>query len=94
MFKTAVLVVAMCWGHFAFAGVEVNTATAAELDSVQGIGPSLSTAILKARRNGVFLDWEDLRARVKGLGSRNAARLSAKGLTVDGTAFVAPGETR
>jgi competence protein ComEA len=94
MFKTVVLVVAMCWGHFAFAGVEVNTATAAELDSVQGIGPSLSTAILKARRNGVFLDWEDLRARVKGLGSRNAARLSAKGLTVDGTAFVAPGETR
>ena len=94
MFKTALLVGALCWGNFAFAGVEVNTATAAELDSVQGIGPSLSTKILKARGNGVFLDWDDLRARVKGLGSRNAGRLSAKGLTVDGAAFVAPGGSR
>ena len=94
MFRTALLVVALCWGNFAFAGVEVNTATAAELDSVQGIGPDLSTKILKARRNGAFLDWGDLRARVKGLGARNAARLSAKGLTVDGAAFVAPGDAR
>lgn len=86
--------VALCWGNFAFAGMEVNTATAAELDNVQGIGPALSKNILQARRNGVFLDRADPRARVKGLGSRNAARLSAKRLTVGGAAFVAPGETR
>jgi len=68
----------------AFAAVEVNQVTEAELDSIKGIGPATSTRILQARKQGVFKDWADLLRRVKGL---SAAKLSKAGLTVNGTPF-------
>jgi competence protein ComEA len=66
---------------------DVNRASQAELESVKGIGPGLSGKILKAREAGSFKDWADLVERVGGVGPGNAARLSANGLTVGGTAF-------
>ncbi len=71
----------------AFAAVDVNQASQAELESIKGIGPAMSTKILDARKNGAFKDWSDLQARVRGVRDRNAARFSADGLTVAGAAY-------
>lgn len=74
----------LCAGH-AFAAVEINTADQAELDSVVGIGPSTSKAILDERKKGGnFKDWSDLEGRVKGIGEKNAVKLSAAGLVING----------
>ena len=73
-----------------FAAVDINKASMAELEGIKGIGPSLSTRILDARKSGAFKDWGDLQARVKGVRTGNAAKFSADGLTVNGAAFVAP----
>jgi competence protein ComEA len=71
----------------AFAQVDVNKADATALDSIRGVGPKMSNAILTERtKGGAFKDWADLQSRVKGIGDKNAARLSAAGLTVGGKA--------
>ena len=70
-----------------FAAVDVNKANAAELDSVKGIGPGISTKILDERKKGNFKDWTDFVERVKGVGEGNAAKFSSEGLTVNGAAF-------
>lgn len=73
-----------------FAAVDVNSADQAALDGVAGVGPATSKAILVEReKNGNFKDWADLERRVKGIGSRNAVKLSAAGLTVAGKPYVA-----
>jgi competence protein ComEA len=69
------------------AGVEVNTATEAELDSVRGLGPSSTARILEARQQGPFKDWADLMHRVKGIRAFSAARLSDNGLTVNAQTY-------
>jgi competence protein ComEA len=71
-----------------FAAVDVNTADQAALDSITGVGPATSKAILTEReKNGNFKDWADLERRVKGVGARNAVKLSAAGLTVNGKSY-------
>jgi competence protein ComEA len=71
-----------------FAAVDVNTADQAALDSITGVGPATSKAILTEReKNGNFKDWTDLERRVKGVGTRNAVKLSAAGLTVNGKSY-------
>lgn len=71
----------------AFAAVDANKATQAELETVKGIGPSISSKILAERQKGAFKDWPDLVERVKGVGEGNAAKFSTEGLTVNGAAF-------
>ncbi|HNU11168.1 MAG TPA: helix-hairpin-helix domain-containing protein [Rubrivivax sp.] len=68
----------------AFAAVDVNKASQAELQTVKGIGPALSTKILEARKTAAFKNWGDLVDRVSGIGPGNAARFSQAGLTVGG----------
>lgn len=71
----------------AFAAVDVNKATEAELDGVKGIGPATSKLIVAERQKSPFKNWADLMARVKGVGEKSAAKFSAEGLTVSGTAY-------
>ena len=71
----------------AFAAVDANQATRADLETVKGIGPGLSAKIVDARKTGAFKDWGDLVERVGGIGPGNAARFSQAGLTVGGSAF-------
>ena len=70
-----------------FAAVEVNQASATELQTVRGIGPSLSGKIVQTRKSAAFKNWTDLIERVQGVGPGNAARLSQAGLTVAGATF-------
>jgi competence protein ComEA len=73
----------LCASQAAFA-LEINQANAAELDSLKGMGPSLSAKVLKARTDGPFKSWTDLRQRVSGLGHTKAQQFSEQGLTVNG----------
>jgi competence protein ComEA len=70
--------------------LEVNQASAAELDGLRGVGPGLSTPMLQERAKAPFRDWADLMARIKGIGPSNAARFSAQGLRVNGQAYERP----
>jgi competence protein ComEA len=89
MLKKILALVAMLYAAASFAAVDVNKATAAELDSIKGIGPGISTKILDERKKGSFKDWADFVERVQGIGEGNAAKFSAEGLTVNGDAFKA-----
>lgn len=87
MLKTLLATILALFTAMAFAAVDVNKADQAELETVKGIGPSISTKILAERKKGAFKDWTDLVDRVQGVGPGNAARFSADGLTVNGSAF-------
>jgi competence protein ComEA len=63
----------------AFAQLEINRASQAELETLRGVGPQLSARILQAREDRPFNDWEDLRRRVAGFGPAQSARLSREG---------------
>lgn len=89
MLKKILAIVAMLYAAAAFAAVDVNKATAAELDGIKGIGPGISGKILEERKKGNFKDWNDFIERVKGVGEGNAAKFSAGGLTVGGAAYKA-----
>ena len=86
MIKKLLLALAVCAAalNVAMAQVDVNKADVAALDSVKGIGPAKSKAILDERAKGEFKDWADFEARVKGIGGKNALRLSEAGLQVNG----------
>lgn len=71
----------------AWAAVDVNKATEAELDGIKGIGPATSKLILSERKKTDFKSWEDLMARVKGMGQNRATKLSDQGLTVSGQRY-------
>jgi competence protein ComEA len=87
MLKKILAIVAMLYAAACFAAVDVNKAGAAELDSIKGIGPAISTKILDERKKGDFKDWNDFVTRVKGVGEKNAVKFSTEGLTVNGAAF-------
>jgi len=70
----------------AFAAVDVNTADQTSLESVKGLGPVKSKAIIDERtKNGPFKDADDLASRVKGLGTKSVTNLEQAGLTVGGS---------
>ncbi len=71
----------------AFAAVDVNKGSAAELDGIKGIGPATSKVIMTERQKNEFKNWDDLISRVKGLGDKTAAKLSEGGLTVGGASY-------
>ncbi|HSV48310.1 MAG TPA: helix-hairpin-helix domain-containing protein [Ramlibacter sp.] len=87
MLKKILALVAMLYAVAAMAAVDVNKATAADLDGIKGIGPGISTKIIDERKKGAFKDWSDFIGRVQGVGEGNAAKFSSEGLTVNGAAF-------
>ena len=92
MLKKILAILAMLYAAASFAAVDVNKATATELDAVKGIGPVMSKRIIDERKKGDFKNWDDLIVRVKGIAPNTAAKYSAGGLTVKGEGFkpVAP----
>nr|WP_315263130.1 helix-hairpin-helix domain-containing protein [uncultured Limnohabitans sp.] len=79
-------IVALMFCNTALA-LDINQANEAELDSVKGMGPTLSAKVLKARAQGPFKDWQNLMQRVSGIRHNKAQQFSEQGLTVDGQAF-------
>lgn len=63
--------------------VDVNRATAHELQAVRGIGPKMARTIIEERtRGGDYASLSDLSDRVKGIGSKKVSALQAAGLTL------------
>jgi competence protein ComEA len=87
MIKKILAAMLALFAAVAFAAVDANKATQAELEGVKGIGPAIATKILDERKKGSFKDWADMVERVKGVGEGNAAKFSTEGLTVNGAAF-------
>ena len=82
------IVTVFAFANFAFAAADANTADKAALDSIKSIGEKTADAIIAERtKNGKFKDWNDFIHRVKGVGPKNAEKMSTGGLTVNGTAF-------
>ena len=87
MLKKLLALVLALFTALAMAAVDVNKATDAQLDSVKGIGPVTSKLITSERKKGEFKDWQDFIDRIKGIGDKRAANLSAEGLTVNGKPY-------
>lgn len=71
----------------AFAAVDINKGSPAELETIKGIGPAKSKLIVEERKKGEFKSWQDFISRVNGFGEASAAKLSAEGLTVGGASY-------
>lgn len=66
---------------------DVNTASAADFQTVKGIGEKTAAKIIAERTaNGPFKSLEDLQERVKGVGEKTIERFKAAGWTVGGGA--------
>ena len=89
MIRTLITSMLAAFAFSAFAAVDLNQASQAELETVKGIGPGLSGKILEARKTGAFKNWADMVDRVGGVGPGNAAKFSKDGLTVNGGTFEA-----
>ena len=87
MLKRFVAALAALLAASAFAAVEANKATQAELEAISGIGPTVSANIVAERKKGEFKDWNDLFKRVQGVGDRSAAKFSAGGMTINGKPY-------
>jgi competence protein ComEA len=87
MIRNLIIALLASFALSAFAAVDANRASQAELETVKGIGPGLSAKIIDARQAGAFRNWADMVDRVAGVGPGNAARFSQAGLTVAGAPF-------
>ena len=81
--KGIIGLVVMLATSWTLAAVDANKASAADLNSIKGIGPTVSKAILDERKTGKFKNWADFIERVKGIGDARAAKLSKAGLTIN-----------
>jgi len=68
--------------HANAAPVEVNGASAAQLQTIAGIGPAMLARILAERARAPFQSMQDLDQRVRGVGPKTVERWQAAGLLV------------
>lgn len=70
--------------NMAFAAVNLNTASQAELETLKGVGPAKAKAIIEDRtKNGPFKSVDDLE-RVKGFSKKSVHQLRNE-LTINGS---------
>lgn len=87
MFKKLLAFFAAMSLFAAFAAVDINKASEAELDGIKGVGPATTRLIVAERKKSEFKSWDDFIARVKGVGAKSATKFSAEGLTVGGASY-------
>ena len=65
------LVFLLLFVFFLFAKVDINTASAVDLQKIKGVGPAKAKAIIEYRqKNGSFKSIDELK-KVKGIGDKN-----------------------
>ena len=70
-----VMVLTLLFAGTTFAAININTASQAELESLQGIGPAKAKAIVEYReKNGSFASVDDLK-KISGIGSGTIKQL-------------------
>ncbi len=86
MFKKRIISLLLAFSLSSFAAfaadkININTASADELQLLNGVGPSTANAIVQYReQNGAFANVEDL-ANIKGIGEKKVANI-AENVTV------------
>jgi competence protein ComEA len=75
---------ALLLGPFAALALEINDASRAQLEQLNGVGVTMAEQMLAERAKAPFAGWDDLRTRVKGIGSRRVQEWQAQGVTVNG----------
>ena len=91
----AVLVALFAWVSLAFAAVDINSASEADLDKIKGVGPAKAKAIADERKkNGPFKNLDDVAARVKGIGEKTVAEWKKSGEVTVGGAPVSKAATK
>lgn len=80
----ALVAIALWWLMSCALAQEINEATRAQLEQLNGIGVTMADRILLERERRPFADWDDLERRVKGVRGARAQRLRAQGVTVNG----------
>jgi competence protein ComEA len=86
-FLANILVMLFAFTGAAYGAVNINTATQAELETLQGIGPAKAKAIIDHRKkNGSFKSADNLE-KVSGIGPATLKRLR-KDIAVGGTTVV------
>jgi len=71
-------VIGSLWASEPAGKVDINTASAAELDTLPGIGPAIAARIIDFRtRNGPFRRSEDL-MNVRGIGEKKFLKLKER----------------
>ncbi|MFA7241256.1 MAG: helix-hairpin-helix domain-containing protein [Sulfuricellaceae bacterium] len=79
---------------FAMAAVDINSATAEQLDVLKGIGPAKAKAIIEYRtKNGPFKSVDDLE-NVKGIGKKTIDGFRADVTLGGGTSSPAPAKAK
>ena len=77
------------------ATVDVNKASADELESIAGIGPAIAARIVQQRGIRPFQDDQDFVQRVRGIGQARMRKLQAQGLIVgNGGVMIIAGQRR
>lgn len=66
------------------AALEINDASRAQLEQLNGVGVTMAEQMLAERAKTPFAGWDDLRKRVKGIGSKRMQQWQAQGVTVNG----------
>lgn len=65
--------------------LDANTASAVQLETLNGVGPRTAQTIVQEReRGGKFESLEDLSDRVRGIGKKRLMRFREAGLSVGG----------
>lgn len=81
------LAAGMSFAAASAAALDVNSATAEQLQTLRGVGPRTAAIIIKERqRGGNFQSLEDLSDRVRGIGAKKARALQEAGLNIGGGA--------
>jgi competence protein ComEA len=78
-------IVAAAFSLSAFA-VDLNTASRAELEQLNGFGVAAAARVLDERNKAPFKDWPDFTARVKGIRAQRLEQLRRQGATINGEA--------
>lgn len=79
-FAAALLLV---WAVPVFA-VDLNAASRAELEQLNGLGVSTAARVLEERARAPFADWADFTRRVKGFRASRVEQLRQQGVTING----------
>jgi len=80
---TLIVAAALALASFGAAAVDLNTATAEQLQTLNGIGPKTAELIIQEReRGGRFVSLQDVADRVSGIGPKRLESLQTAGATV------------
>jgi competence protein ComEA len=69
---------------FTASALEINDASRAQLEQLNGVGVTMAEQMLTERAKAPFAGWDDLRKRVKGIGGKRMQEWQVQGVTVNG----------